>query len=78
MTQLEKFKKFRDNELSKLAGGRKGHYILKEEVCKAIVDASPFLDINDLGKVAGIKKGGKNFELYGKAIYDYFTKSSNF
>jgi len=77
MTALEKFKKFRDSDLTKLAGGRKGHYILNNTVCEAIVKAYP-LSLSDLGKISGIKKGGKNFELFGEAIVKYFTTSNNF
>jgi len=77
MTALDRFKKFRDTKLSKLANGRKGHYVLNNQVCEAIVAANP-LSLSDLGKVSGIRKGTKNFETYGKAIVDYFTTSSNF
>jgi len=77
MTALEKFKKFRDTELTKLAGGRKGHYIFNSTVCEAIVKANP-LCMEDLGKVPGIKKGGKNYELFGEAILKYFTTSNHF
>ena len=77
MTALEKFKKFRDNDLAKLAGGRKGHYIFNNKVCEAIVSANP-ITLSDLGEVSGIKKGSKNFELFGEAIVKYFTTSNNF
>ena len=77
MTELERFKKFRDTKLTEMAGGAKGHFILSNTVCEAIVKAKPF-SLKDLGKVSGIKEGTKTYEKYGKAIIDYFTKSSKF
>jgi hypothetical protein len=77
MTELERFKAFRDTMLTKMAGGAKGHYILTNAVCEAIVRANP-LSLKDLGRVSGIREGTQTFEKYGKAIIDYFTKSNNF
>lgn len=77
MSELEKFKKFRDTKLAKISGNKKGYYILDNKTCEAIVNAYP-LTLADLGKVSGIKKGTKTFETYGEAIVEYFTTSSQF
>ena len=90
MLALENFKKFRDTKLAKILhndavlNGKKkktdklpqGHFVLKNETCEALVKGNPYLDKNDLLKVKGI--GKENFKLFGDAIYDYFTRSSNF
>jgi hypothetical protein len=90
MTELEKFKKFRDTTLAQIMhedavkrGEKKktdnpplGHYVLTNETCEELIKGKPFLDKKDLLKIKGI--GNVKYALFGDALHDYFTRSNCF
>lgn len=77
MSNITKFKEFRNKTLAPMMGGRQGGHVLSDKVCTDIIKTNP-LTIGDLYGIKGFPKDGKKFDKMAQAILDWFTTSDEF